>query len=122
MCGGYHCRLGEYFQQKLAIEARLFSEGDSLSDRLHAHAEQSVDHQLHRGPGTARAQMEILLRQGGKDWLAGFEHIRVTAAEERQSALFSGGPATGKSHIHDLDSPPPSHALLPCRRTSASAS
>ena len=80
--------LGEDFQQEFAVETRLFSEGHRLCDRLHVHAEQRVDHELHRGTGTARPHVEILFRNGGKDWLAGVEYVGVAAAEERQAALL----------------------------------
>src|SRR5208282_246003 len=79
----------KYFQQEFAIESRFFPEGDRLGDRLHVHTEQSVDDQFHRGSGTARPKVKILLGYCGKDWLAGVEHARVAATEESQNALLS---------------------------------
>src|SRR5271154_3097115 len=101
VCRSHDGGLGEHFQQESAIEARLFTEGDSLGNRLHVQTEQGVDDQLHRGPGAARPEVEVLLRDGGKDRLAGVEYIRVAAAEENQTSLLSGGRTAGDGNIQN---------------------
>src|ERR1700722_17893815 len=107
----YDCGPGKYVQQEFAIESRLFSEGDGLRNCLHVHTEQFVYHELHRGSGTARPHVKVLLRYHGKDWSAGVEHIGVAAAEKGQSALLRRRRAAGNCNVQDFDSALNAHPM-----------
>src|ERR1039458_2602386 len=112
----HYRRLREYFQEEIPIETRFFSERYRFCDRLHVQTEQSVDDQFHRGPGSARPQVEILLGYGRKDWLAGVEHVRVPATEESQCALLSSGRTAGDGDIEDFDPALSAHPMKHARR------
>src|SRR6266436_675897 len=116
MCWRHDCRLGEHFQQEFTVQAGLLSDGDCLRDRLHVQTEQSVDDQLHRGPGTARTQKEILFRYCRKDWLAFVEYLRVAATEQRQRSTLRGRGAAGNRNVQDFDPALDAHPMKLSRR------
>jgi hypothetical protein len=53
----------------------------------------------------------MLFRQDRKDWLAGFEYIRIAPTEEGQSSLLSGGRAAGNGDVQDFDPPRSAQAM-----------
>src|SRR5689334_7107478 len=86
----------------MAIEAFLLAEGNRLGDRLHANSQQGICDKLHRSPrAAAAAQIKILTADRAEDRLSGLKEFLVSATEERQGALFSGGRAAGNRRVQE---------------------
>ncbi|MBV8630494.1 MAG: hypothetical protein JOZ83_06185 [Silvibacterium sp.] len=59
-CGSNDRNFGKHIEQPGSVELKMLPQPHGLGNRLHAHAEQQVYHQLHADPRSCRSHQEPL--------------------------------------------------------------